>query len=88
MAEASQQISKEMPQEDCRRDNLPLFQSCKDKSLQTVLSWYLCHDCCLSGTVSFPQCPSSGGSEEQAKFVVRGLACCDVVMVVQALCSG
>lgn len=38
MAEALQQISREMPPEDCRRDNLPLLQSCKDKSLQTMLN--------------------------------------------------
>jgi len=48
MAETPQQISREVPQEDCRRDNLPLFQSCKDRSLQTTLSCYLCHESSLS----------------------------------------
>lgn len=48
MAETFEQISREMPQEDCRRENLLLFQSCKDKSLQTMLSWCLFPDTCLS----------------------------------------
>ena len=42
---------------------------------------------CLS-TASFPQHLPSGVAEEQVRFAVHGLTPCDVVKVVQALCSG